>query len=338
MDEKKLLDTASGICPLGPSKKVRAAIRKAVRHIGTSYDRNSHLLNKFFSSKFGSPANAFVFASSLGELIHLIPSVLKPKKVLVIGPAGGIYEEASAACGADTSQITAGEDAGFVPEIHTIEKNLEGVDLLFMANPNRVTGKLVNKNLLHGILGISEAGGLTIVIDECLIEFTGHEGLFGRCAGLRRIIVMRTTAYFHGLAGLELAYAAAEPSIAERLARGIRGDINVLSSEAARTALKDKTYINAAVSHTNKEKNFLAESLAKIKGVRLYNSDSNFLLLKIDRPEEELTRVMKNEGFAVRSRQEIGRPGEFFCLSVMEHDKNKKFVRVMRDLMAAPRQ
>ena len=52
-------------------------------------------LKRLFKSKFGLSTENLLFANSIKELIYLVPSVLKPARVLIAGPALDIYEDAA---------------------------------------------------------------------------------------------------------------------------------------------------------------------------------------------------------------------------------------------------
>jgi threonine-phosphate decarboxylase len=80
----RVIDVSSGICPLGPSRKVKAAIRKAVRDIDRYPDPGLLVLKNFFRSKFGISENGIMFANSINELLNIASSVFGGDRVVVI--------------------------------------------------------------------------------------------------------------------------------------------------------------------------------------------------------------------------------------------------------------
>src|ERR1700690_175807 len=80
----KVIDVSAGICPLGPSKKVKAAIRKAVRDIDRYPDPELRRMRNFFSSKFGINKHGILFANSINELLKLVPSVFGTDGLVII--------------------------------------------------------------------------------------------------------------------------------------------------------------------------------------------------------------------------------------------------------------
>lgn len=334
MNEKRETDTGSGISPVGPSNKVKAAIRKAVKRIADTPDPESSRLRRSLASKFRIPEEGFVFGNSIKELVHLIIGVVRPKRVLVIGSSRSIYRDAYAAAGAEVSYLYGTEESGFAVDMETTRQRVEGIDLIFIANPDRITGRLMNKMDMEEFLRFTADKKTTVVLDESLIEFTEDEGQLRYASMSKHIIVLRTTAFFFGLPGLELAYAVTSPSVQSVLHRRKCSDINTLAQEAARAALKDKTYIKLSKKYVHDEKTLLAKALGKIRGVTFHGSDSNMFLIKAEGFEREMAQALTRAGFLIKDCGDVqGLGPHFFRMSVMEHDKNKKFVRLLKEVM-----
>jgi threonine-phosphate decarboxylase len=331
LNERRAIDVSSGISPLGPSKKVKASIRKAIKDIHTYPDPALSKLRRFFSSKFRLAEEGLLFANSMEELIHLIPAVLRPKKVVVAGLSPGLYEEASAAAGAAVSNLFPEEKKDFDLDIDMVRGNLDDVDLLFISNPNRITGGLADREKLYETLKYAASKKVVVVLDESLIEFTEDHGYHGNISSGDNIVVLRTTGYFYGLPGLELAYAVSSASLINELGDKIHWNVNTLAVEAAKTALKDRAYQKQTRIFVETEKRFLMGSLRKIKGITCYESGSNMLLIKLEYPEEKLLKSLGREGFFIRDSAEIrGLDRSFLRLSIMGHDKNKKLLRILK--------
>lgn len=332
LNESRVVDIGSGISPLGPSRKVKAAVRKAIKDIAVYPDPSLSGLRRFFSSKFGLAGESLLFANSLDELIYLIPAVFRPARVLVAGLPLSMYEKASASAGADISYITPRGDSGFRLDTGAIKQNLEGIDLLFISNPNRITGRLTDRKDLYETLKYASAKKVIVVLDESLIEFTRDDAYYENVFPGDRIIVVRTTANFYGLPGLELAWAASSAPLIGELNAGKHWHINTLAVEAARTALKDKAYRKLTRDFVDSEKRLVMKLLKKIEGITYYESDSNMLLVKLTYPDERLLTSLAGAGFFIRDGSRVkGLDRSFLRLSIMEHDKNKKLLRILTE-------
>ena len=331
MKEKRQITLCSGINPLGPSKKVKAAIRKASKHVSNYPDSSANKLNKLFQSKYSIPESNLLFAGSLKELLFLLPSVFKPERVFISGPAPEVYEQASVLFGAKTTITTPVGSPGVISETDLIKQKTAG-DFLFIANPNRITGRYI-RSIDEAVTHASERGA-AVVIDEALLEFTGAEGFPLDRLNHDNIITLRTTANFHGLPGLELAYALSSALTIARLRAVKHSSLNLLAVEAARTALRDKTYRKAAHEYMTREKNIIIKALGKNKNIRLYESDANVFLITFQVPAEKVLSALERAGFLIgRCTSTSGLSGEFLRFSVMKHEHNLKFVRILSSSM-----
>jgi len=350
--------------PLGPSRKVKAAIRKAVKDINTPAGEGRARLERLFLSKYGAGTESLLFANSLKELIFVICRSLRPKKILIIGPALNIYREAARAAGAVIESISGKEESSFFPNLQELIVKAGGCDLVFIANPNRITGKALSvAALTEGFAALSLKDCVT-VIDESLIGFVGEEGFIRRAANSRsfippcggdgvnrglagatansrldgaanssNIIVLRTTAYYYGLPGLELACAVADPEVIESLRLDLHSDPSIPAMEAARTALKDKSYGRLTEQFMKEEKRLLRKAISRMPGMVFYDSDTNIFLLKAPGMAADIADRAGRAGLAVELCSDIdGLNSQFLRISVMKHDHNLKLIRLMLEI------
>ena len=332
MKEFKLIDGSSGVSPLGPSNKVKAAVRKAVKKINNGPCIEMAGLKRLFKSKFGLSTENVLFANSIKELIYLVPAVLKPARVLIAGPALDIYEDAARSAGAEVSYISAVGADGFVFDMSRIKENVNNIDLVFLANPNRVTGRLIPRKMIREILTLKPCGHTHFVIDEALIDFAGLDDCHDYIIH-NDITILRTTAYYYGVPGLALAYAVSSPEVIRSYEKKRHWEVNLLSIEAARTAYKDSTYSKAIKQYMSAEKKTIFRMLRKIDWIGVYETDTNVFLVKIDKDTEEVALKLKRAGLYIRDCGDIkGLDRSFFRISVMKHENNLKLISALNSL------
>jgi threonine-phosphate decarboxylase len=332
LKEHQVIDVSAGICPLGPSRKVKAAVRKAVRNLAISPDPDSMGLRRFFRTKFAVSENAILFANSLREILYLIPAVCRPRRFLVAGPALNIYGHAAREYGADLVHVHDGDASGFETSSESIVHRMKESDLLFIARPNRITGKLMKKSDVIGIIANASGKKAFVVVDESLLEFTDDAGLLKELPNRKNLIILRTTANFYGLPGLELACALASPDLTAKLRSKRTADVNTLAAEAAETAYKDKAYRRMAKEFMEKEKRLLAGSSKKIDKVTFFDTHSNVFLAKLDCPAKDVTDALAKAGFLIEDCGDIeGLGANYLRLSVMSHDRNLKLLRILKE-------
>jgi len=333
LKENKLIDVSSGISPLGPSNKVKASVRKAVKKINRSFCEDGALLQRLFESKFALSPETMLFANTLKELIYLIPDVLKPRRVFIIGPALNIYEDASQSAGAEIAYINAMEVDGFAFDISLIHKNLNDKDLVFLANPNRITGKMISREKISEVIAVMKSGGPHFVIDEALIDFAGSFNCFNEILHMGNLTILRTTAFFYGMPGLELAYAVSSPEIIDLYRKNKHWEINPLAAEATVTAYKDSAYLKASKQYMLSEKKMIIRMLNKIEWIKIYDTDTNIILIKINKSSDVVAQKLRRAGLEIRDCGEIkGLDSSYLRISVMKHENNLKLISALSSL------
>ncbi|MBI5632725.1 MAG: aminotransferase class I/II-fold pyridoxal phosphate-dependent enzyme [Nitrospirae bacterium] len=331
--------------PLGPSRKVKAVIRKAVKDINTLPGEGRDRLERLFLSKYGVAKESILFANSLKELLFALCRCLRPGKILIVGPALNIYREAAKASGAVIEYLCGNEEGCSLPDMRALVEKAGGSDLVFIANPNRTSGQALSVTALTEVLDALSLKDCVTVIDEALIEFTGEEGCIrransrsanGRCLGngaaanSRNIIVLRTTAYYFGLPGLELASAVAGPKVIEALHRELQSDPSIPAIAAARTALRDRSYRRLTEKFMKEEKGLLKKAISRMPGIVMHDSDTNVFLLNAGGLAEEIALKAERAGLAVEPCSDIdGLNDTFLRISVMKHDHNLKLIKLL---------
>ncbi|MDP2156774.1 MAG: hypothetical protein Q8K68_03585, partial [Nitrospirota bacterium] len=143
----------------------------------------------------------------------------------------------------------------------------------------------------------------------------------------------RTTAFYFGLPGLELACTVAGPRVIESLRQGLQSDPSILAVAAARTALKDKSYRRLSEKFMKEEKILLGKAISKMPGMIMYDSDTNIFLLKAADLALEIARKAARAGLAVELCSEIeGLDDQFLRISVMKHDHNLKLIKLLKGI------
>jgi len=324
-----------GTSPLGPSRKVKAAIRKATGKINSGTDEARERFERMLFSQSGVRKESVLLGSSLMELLDIVFRALKPARVLIIGPAIDDYREAALSTGAAVETFCSKEDRQFLPDLEALKAEAGKCDLLLLANPNRITGRALADGVLSELLDIISRQGRTLVIDESFIEFVPDQGCVRRAAQEGNLIVLRTTAYYYGMPGLELAYAVSSPVMIRELRKERCGDLNLLAIEAAQTAMKDKGYRRLSALFMEEEKRLLSRVISRLPEIRMYDSDTQVILIHMADHVADIAQSAEQQGLAVASCSMIDCLGSSYLrVSIMKHEHNLKFANLLKRIVA----
>ncbi len=323
------------VSPLGPSRKVKAAIRKAIKDINRGSRDAQERLARLLLSRYGLGHDNLLFANSLKELVYAIPQALKARKVLIIGPAVNLYRDAARSAGAQIEFLEGREEAGYIPDLSELREKISSFDLAYMASPNRITGKAMDEGILCEAIERLSGGTCMLVIDESLIEFTQQSSRMERVRNHSNLIVLRTTACYYGLAGLELAVAASAGNVIAALRERIHGELHLPAVVAAQAAMKDRAFRRFTHTFIEDEKRRLQRAVAGIPGIGLYGSDSNVLLFKPHPCMASVGRMARKAGLAAElyERQDGAEPA-LLRISIMRHEHNLLLIKILKKICA----
>lgn len=149
--------------------------------------------------------------------------------------------------------------------------------LVFLAWPNNPTGNLFDREAVLEVL--ARAPGL-VVLDEAYQPFA-CDSFVDQLPGHPGLLVMRTLSKL-GLAGLRIGMLAGEPGLLAELDKlRLPYNLNVLSQETATFALEHMSVLDEQAASIRRERARLGDALAAQPGLRVWPSQANFLLFRV---------------------------------------------------------
>ncbi len=103
-------------------------------------------LRKCLAEWEGVSAEDIVCGNGASDVICRLVQALRPKKALLHAPAFSEYERALAGVGCGMEHYGMREENGFALDEGFLERIREGLDMVFVCNPNNPTGLLVTLN------------------------------------------------------------------------------------------------------------------------------------------------------------------------------------------------
>jgi len=182
-------------------------------------------------ARYGVPSRRMIVAApGTQALIQILPRLLPPSRVAIVGPT---YEEHQACW------QRAGHEVHMVP-------SLEDSDVVVVVNPDNPSGRLISPLELAKIAGF-------LVVDEAFIDFLPRETSFvSRLSS--RAVVLRSFGKTYGLAGVRLGFAIASPDLAPRIRHELGPwAVSGPALEIGRRALRYDAWLEAAAARLERD-------------------------------------------------------------------------------------
>ena len=264
------------------------------------------------------------------EVLDLIFRVFcEPKvdTVIALPPTYGMYEVLANTNDVGLIKISLLDN--YQPNVDEILKAQNSqTKLLFLCSPNNPTANSFNADKIETL--IKKFTGI-VVIDEAYIDFSSQESWIGRLNEFPNLIVIQTLSKAYGLAGIRLGACYSSTKIISVLNK-IKPPYNVnqLTQQTALKALQNSIKTNNEIAIIISERNQLIIDLEEISFiVKIYPSDANFLLVKVDNAIVRYHQLVEHE-IIVRNRTNLPLCENCLRFTVGTKEENKKLMNTLK--------
>ena len=274
------LDAMENPYPLPDAVKARLSDALARVAINRYPDASGEGAKRALRSALGIPEDAgLLLGNGSDELIQIIVSAVAGPGAVVLAPDPSFVMYRMDALYASTRFVGVPLNPDFSLDRDAILAAIERESpaVIFLAYPNNPTGNLFADADLEAII---EASPGLVVIDEAYYAFADASFL-ARVPERPNLLVLRTLSKV-GMAGIRLGYAVAEPAwIAELNKVRQPYNVNALTQAAIEALLFETDWIAEQAAAIRAERTRLESELARLPGVRVYPTQTNFVLARV---------------------------------------------------------
>lgn len=329
-----VIKMASNENPLGPSQEVRQALAQAIDKVFLYPDANNYYLIEALAAELEIPADWLIVGNGLDDANRILAeTLLTPEDEVVIpDPTFSQYEITTRLMGAKpvfASKVTTLiNDPGMLRRAIT-----ERTKLVYICNPNNPTGTYISRDELKAFLADLPPQVL-VVLDEAYADFADAldfpEGLYLLKNGQQNLIVYHTFSKIHGMAGLRLGYAIADPALIREMRR-IKDpfNVNLLAQIAGVAALGAKMHVQLSRELVFAgRKNFYGE--LENLGVGYLPTQANFILIDCGRDSKPIYDYLLQNAVIVRPTHSFGLPNHI-RVTFGTVEQNDRFFRAFKE-------
>ena len=248
--------------------------------------------------------------------------------VVAIAPSYGMYEVCADINDIEYRRVSLDENFNFSPQA-LLDATDENTKLIWICSPNNPTG---NAYPLEQIKTVAEAFSGIVMVDEAYIDFSNKGSMVEYLEKYPNIIVLQTFSKAWGRAALRLGVAYASPEIINYYNKvKYPYNVNAITQEMALEALNDIDTVKAWVKELLASRATLAKELEGLRCVKhIYPSDANFLLIKVDNPDD-LYNYLCNNGIIVRNRNRVEKCAGCLRITIGTIEENAILINAIKD-------
>jgi len=271
------------------------------------------------AARFAVSPDRVQLTNGLDEGLHAISQSRGPGfRALIVDPAFEMYAIGVESAGGRPVRIGPTTDFRFPTE--EILRAAESVDVVFLTDPNTPTGISLPATIVSRIA--EAAPDALVVVDEAYADFSGRTSL-PLVERFPNLVVGRTFAKGHGLAGLRIGALVGQPETLSRIRRALPPfSVNTCAVRALEAALDDEAYLLARVAECHEAKQLVYEFCDRL-GLEYWRSDANFVLVRVGRDAPGVVTDLAAAGIVIRDRS--SQPGCHGCVRftamVVEHPR-----------------
>lgn len=271
------------------------------------------------------------------EIIYLLMKSIK-RKLAILNPTFSEYGRGAKLNNLEIIDFHLKEENNFSIDLDEIQKNMDKFDSLFVCNPNNPNGKVKD---LNELLDLMIENDKLLIVDETFMEFVGEEekySLINKIEQTPNLFILKAVTKFFGMPGLRLGYGVTSN---KQIIKNIYEykepwTINSFAENLSNYLFKDKEYINGSKDYYINERKFMLEELRKISRLKVYDTDTNFVLIKLDDDEANSLKLELFEKYNILIRDAsnfIGLDKSYIRVAIKSHNDNKVLIESLRKIL-----
>ena len=295
-------------------------------------DNKQTELKKVVSNIKNININQIVFGNGTDEILDLIVRVFcnpSKDKIITLPPTYGMYDVIAKTNGVENIEIPLKSDFS-IDKNEILKLSSSSIKILFLCSPNNPTGNSFDTNdltdLIKGFNGV-------VVVDEAYIDFSSKQSLISLINDNNNLIITQTMSKAYGMAGIRLGMGFSNQKIINYLNK-IKPpyNINVLTERKALEELNKIDEIKKNIDLVLNQRKLLVSCLEKLDFIeKIYKSDSNFLLVKVDNADLRYNQLLKN-GIIVRNRSNQPLCQNCLRITIGTENENKSLIKILNQL------
>lgn len=336
LETDKIIDFSSNINPFlveSMDKIVASGVENLQKYPDIKYRR----LRKNIAGYLGVDDSYIIPGNGATEIIYLLMRNLSGR-LAIVNPTFSEYRKGAKIAGLNMVDFIMDWKKDFELDLYEIYKRKDEFDSIFICNPNNPDGSVRD---IKRLLEFAEKEGKLLIVDETFIEFADSEkeiSLVNMVESSKNLFIIRAVTKFFGIPGIRLGYGI---SSNRELLQKMYDEkepwtINSFADSASDFIFNEDEYIRKSKEYFSKERICMINEINKIDGIKAFNSDANFILVRFENRNvlDVKENLLKRAGLLIRDASNfIGLDSSFARVAIKNHEQNIVLVDALRSVL-----
>lgn len=350
IQQNQIIDFSGNINSISISNYIKDIIINNIDVINTYPDKNYYDLRKEICNYCNNNINIninnlnnnisinnIIVGNGATEIITLLIKNLNPKKAVLVAPVYSEYKKELLNINCNIIEFELLESENFNLNIsRLLDVIQDDTDLLILCNPNNPTGNAINTDQIQVLLDNCKF----LMIDETYVEFSENNIYATNLVNNNNnLFVIRGVSKFFGIPGIRLGYGiCSNDEIVKQINNNKeQWSVNAYADLIGQVTFSNKEYITNTREFIIKERNYMIQELREIKNIKVYESESNFVLCKILNKDINSSKVFDElikHKILIRDAQNIEfLDDSFFRFCILSHQDNELLLDNLRRIL-----
>ncbi|WP_455538990.1 pyridoxal phosphate-dependent aminotransferase [Terrisporobacter sp.] len=300
-------------------------------------DINYTSLRKNISSYININPKFIIPGNGATEIIYLLMKNIK-RRLAILNPTFSEYERGAKLNNLEVINFKLNKDDEFSVNFHEIEEKINEFDSLFICNPNNPNGKVKD---IEKLLELMIKHNKLLIVDETFMEFVYEDEKYSLIKYVEKyenIFILKAVTKFFGMPGLRLGYGVtSNKQLIEDIYKYKEPwSVNSFADTLSNYIFNDKDYISSSKEYYLNERAYMLSSLRKIKKLKVYDTDTNFILIRFeDKKAKELKlQLFEESNILIRDASNfINLDENYIRIAIKSHEENQLILKELNRIM-----
>ena len=290
--------------PYGPAPSALAAVAATATGANRYPGPAVQGLVAALAEKHGVAANHVLLSGGSGDILRAVVTAFTgPSKAIIAGtPSYESPVRTAASLGAPVQAVPLTSEQRL--DLDAMVAVAGGAGLFYICNPNNPTGTAVPEAAVTSAIErvLAASPDTYVLVDEAYFEYAELPGFATAIPLVEKypqVVIARTFSKIHGMAGMRVGYAIAQPATLAKLrVHHSSSGMSVMSLSAATASIRDAAHLNEQIA-LNREARAMTVEAFKTAGYEVAPSDANFIFVNIGRESRGFQEGCRTENVMV---------------------------------------